>query len=206
MYRSDSGGRTATWISWLVGLALATLVAGGLAMAQPAAAQTTTTTTCEYPFDSCVTTTVPRTQPTIELGAETVVAGQVLAVRACGYVVGTSVTFSLGGTEVAQRGAGADGCASDQFVVPNLALGTYDVCAFAPGANANTACAPVSVVAGSVFQRAGNRIAGSSGDGAPRTFQTFARSGFGMLGLLLVAAVIILVGVALRRRSRLGSR
>jgi hypothetical protein len=176
----------------LVGLVVAA-AAGLVVLAAPAPAQT-----CgpSDPYSGGNPNCEQQAQLTIELSAQSGPPGASFNVHASGFRSGDHASISFGGTEVAaataSRGDTGRPATVDQTVqVPDVAAATYDVCVSAP--NAQSACAPFHVTAGTV-------VAGVSftrGGGG-----SLAKTGLMLLPFLILAVILILGGRYLVAKSR----
>jgi hypothetical protein len=108
--------------------------------------------------------------------------GTAVTVRACGYSPGDSVTFTFDGKPVGTGVAGDDGCASATFTVPQVAAGTYQLCAVSAGRAA--VCRDF-------------RVLGASTAAGP-----LARTGVRILLLVVAGLAAIAVGLFLRTSAR----
>jgi hypothetical protein len=190
----------------LVAALLVGSAAGLLVLAAPAPAQT-----CgpSDPYSGGNPNCEQQAQLTIQLSLQSGAPGTSFVVDASGFKDGDTATITFGGTVIATSTASSGGTGLAVFrptailgqaakasihetvKVPDVAVGTYDVCVAAP--NAQSACAPFHVTPGTVV--AGVSFTRGGGD-------SLAKTGLMLLPFLVLAVILILGGRYLVAKSR----
>jgi hypothetical protein len=174
----------------------------GLVTTRPAASEPAGVTCLPDDPYGCLETTTTLASgsiPTCEVSVPSAAVGARVDVTIDDVPSGLTVTLSLGGQVVDTKvsGASAAGVADVHFsfIVPSLPPGKYTL--VATGAGFSVTCLPgvgFEVLANTLTQAP--RSSGGSGGGS------LARTGFTVLGLLLLAALLLLGGRVLVSRAR----
>ena len=146
----------------------------------------------------CIDTTLPGETPPPPACVTSVSSGRPgdrVAVTITNVPGGSAVSLRFNGTPVASATAPASDTPVDvpmTFTVPEIAAGRYSLVAVGPGFSAEC-------LAGTGFEvlSSGTPRSGGGGGGG-----SLARTGFTVLGLLVLAAVLVLVGRVMVQSSR----
>ena len=193
------------------------VVLGALALAVVAAAPAGAQT---YPTGSTTPTTAGSTSGSINAGA--LGAGGTVSVDVCGYVPGSTVTYTLNGVGTGSGVAGSNGCATItiQVVNPGTALARRVFAAAGLRLAATSSTVKINGVTATALPPGQQNTIAATGTGtnlAPRTVNVFftttvsssgglPRTGVMILRWSLAALALIAVGALLvfadRRRAR----
>ncbi|HEV7723146.1 MAG TPA: hypothetical protein VGO60_17780 [Iamia sp.] len=195
--------------SVLAGLVIA--VALLLGVGAPAAGQATTSD----PYGSTIPPTEPPGDPTCTVDATQIEVGGTVTGSIAGVAAGSEITLTLGGGEVATVVADGNGEGTFSFTVPEI--GGIEALV-AVGVTFNVDCGELDPgeVLGETEERPGGVTPGGGSDvqgggpsrdggsGSGSGSGGLARTGATLLPLVVIALLLLLVGAAVRRRSRQG--
>ncbi|HMJ77626.1 MAG TPA: hypothetical protein VK507_16725 [Iamia sp.] len=187
--------------SVLAGFAIA--VALLLGAGTPAAGQATTSD----PYGSTIPPTEPPGDPSCTVDETQVEVGGTVTGTIAGVAAGSEITLTLGGGEVATVVADGNGEGTFSFTVPEI--GGIEALV-AVGVTFNVDCGELDPgeVLGETEERPGRGTPGGGSDGLGSGSSRdggsggLARTGTALLPLVIVALLLLLVGAAVRRRSR----